>query len=143
MGGVVAQDKFHTVVVGGGCLGCASAISIKRRLGGGSERERSSVCLIERSVVGSGVTARHSGIVRAANAVPEAALLAQRAIAQWRNLESLWGVAAPFEVCGAIWIAKDAGPGKNSSWDALEPRMKSAGIEFGRITRARAGELRG
>ena len=137
----MAQDKFHTIVVGGGCLGCASAISVQRRLGGGSEGGHSSVCVIERSVVGSGVTARHSGIVRAANAVPEAAVLAQKAIAQWRNLKSLWGVAAPFEACGAIWIAKDAGPGENSSWDGLESRLKSAGIEFGRIPRSRADEL--
>ena len=68
-------------------------------------------------------------------------MLAQKAIAQWRDLESLWGVAAPFEACKAIWIAKDAGLGENSSWDALESRMKSAGVEFGRITRRRADEL--
>jgi hypothetical protein len=44
---------------------------------------------------------------------------------------------APFEACGAIWIAKDAGLGQNSSWDALESRMKSAGIEIWARARGR------
>ncbi|NIQ15340.1 MAG: FAD-binding oxidoreductase, partial [Candidatus Dadabacteria bacterium] len=57
----------------GGCLGCATAISTQRRLkqvSGGSDEK---VCIIEKSLIGSGITARHSGIVRAANAVPKAA----------------------------------------------------------------------
>ena len=39
--------KFHTIIVGGGCLGTASAISIARKIkkNGG---DPSSVCLLEK-----------------------------------------------------------------------------------------------
>ncbi len=40
-------DVFHTAVIGGGCLGAASAISWSRKLPGIPGRK---VCLIEKAV---------------------------------------------------------------------------------------------
>ena len=68
------RTRYHTVVIGGGCLGCASAISVRRRLQQTGKAD-GAVCVLEKSFVGSGLTARHSGIVRSANAVPIAAKL--------------------------------------------------------------------
>lgn len=132
------SQSFHTVVIGGGCLGCASAISIARRLQRDPDAAEAKICILEKSVIGSGLTARHSGIVRAANAVPSAAKLAKTAADQWRQLDRLWGVSASFDACGAIWIAKDNGHAGNAKWDALEKQMQELGISFRKIGRSEA-----
>ncbi|WP_372928690.1 NAD(P)/FAD-dependent oxidoreductase [Methyloceanibacter sp.] len=126
------RTDYHTIVIGGGCLGCASAISVQRRLLRDGDDE-SSVCILEKNLVGSGLTARHSGIVRSANAVPVAARLAKIAADQWHSLENLWGVAASFDACGAIWIARDNGQGGNAKWDSLEQRMREMSIDFHKV----------
>ncbi len=123
------STSYHTVVIGGGCLGCASAISVQRRLQRDNENG-DAVCILEKSVVGSGLTARHSGIVRSANAVPAAAKLAKIAADQWHALEDLWGVSASFDACGAVWIARNNGEDGNTKWDFLERQMRETGIEF-------------
>ena len=132
---------FHTIVIGGGCLGCASAISIRRRLQRRADAAESKVCVLEKSVIGSGLSARHSGIIRAANAVPTAAKLAKIATDQWRQLNDLWGVSASFDACGAIWIAKDNGRAGNAKWDALEQQMQKLGIAFGKIGASEARSM--
>ena len=132
------NQNFHTIVIGGGCLGCACAISIARRLKRHPEAADAKICVLEKSVIGSGLTARHSGILRAANAVPSAAKLAKIAEDQWRQLDRLWGVSASFDACGAIWIAKDNGHAGNTKWDALEKQMQELGIAFGKIGRPKA-----
>jgi glycine/D-amino acid oxidase-like deaminating enzyme len=126
-------QNFHTIVRGGGCLGCASAISVRRRLQRQADTAAAKVCILEKSVIGSGISARHSGIVRAANAVPDAARLAKIAIEQWHALDNLWGVPASFEARGAIWVAKDNGQTGNAKWDCLERQMQETGVEFQRI----------
>lgn len=132
------RQHFHTVVVGGGCLGCASAISIQRRLRQTVGTSAARVCLVEKVIVGSGVTARHSGIVRAANAVPSAAHLAKRAIEYWKDLQSVWGVSIEYDACGAVWIARDAGSGGNETWAALADSMSTLGIAFHAVGRREA-----
>lgn len=127
-------QNFHTIVIGGGCLGCASAISVRRRLQRLPDTAGAKVCILEKRVIGSGLSARHSGIVRAANAVPEAARLAKIATEQWRELDNVWGVPASFDACGAIWIAKDNGQTGNAKWDSLERQMQETGVEFQQIS---------
>ena len=85
------DKKFHTVIVGGGCLGTASAISLARHLkkNGGNP---ASICLVEKMVLGGGLTARHSGIVRSANADPYAAQIAKIASDMWLNIKNIWDV---------------------------------------------------
>lgn len=134
-------NSFHTIVVGGGCLGCAAAISLQRRLRRSPATSQARVCVIEKSVIGSGLTARHSGIVRAANAVPRAARMAQRATDMWETLDEHWGVAAPYTRCGAVWIVRDAGAGQNARWEALERSLDGLRINFKRVDRETAAAL--
>lgn len=133
--------SFHTIVIGGGCLGCASAISIRRRLQRHPDTAEANVCVLDKSVIGSGISARHSGIIRAANAVPAAAELAKIATEQWRRLDELWGVPAVFDSSGAIWIARDDGHAGNAKWDGLEQQMQEVGIDFRKIGIRGAREL--
>jgi sarcosine oxidase, subunit beta len=133
------QSEFHTVVIGGGCLGTAAAVAIRRRLQKrGIDRP---VAVVEKLVIGSGVTARHSGIVRAANADPTAAMLATRSAAMWSNLEATWGVPIDIEAAGALWIAKADAKGDNPKWRALQTELDAAGVAFHRISRAEARQL--
>ncbi len=134
-------QHFHTVVIGGGCLGCASAISVQRRINKSSNTSKERVCLIEKSVIGSGLTARHSGIVRAANAVSKAAYLAKEATNHWKNLDSIWGVSAEYQTCGALWIAPGLGGGRNKKWDELAKSMTELDIEFKKVSRNQAQEI--
>ena len=126
-------NSFQAVVIGGGCLGCASAISIRRRLLQQPDSRGARVCLVEKHVIGSGTTARHSGIVRSANAVADASRLAKIATSLWQSLGQLWGVAATFDACGAIWIAKDDVQSGNAKWNGLERLMRETGVEFHQI----------
>ena len=135
------ESTFHTVVLGGGCLGAASAVAIQRRL-----RARGSagkVLLVDKSMLGAGLSARHSGLVRAANADRTAAILANRAITLWRNLLPHWGVALRTEQPGAVWIARADSSGDNPRWHSLQDGMQASGISFARVSGAVARELCG
>lgn len=134
------QTHFHTVVVGGGCLGAAAAVAIQRRLRRSGLLDQK-VVLLEKSVIGSGLTARHSGIVRSANADPAASALAGHASHMWRNLEMYWGVPMATEPAGAVWIAKANARGENPKWQALQTEMEAAGVAFHRVTAEQAREL--
>ncbi len=132
--------KFHTIIVGGGCLGTASAISIARKIkkNGG---DPNSVCLIEKMVLGGGLTARHSGIVRAANADPTAAQIAKISSDMWLNVENIWDAELEPDRYGAIWIAKKDSNNGNKKWDQLEQQLKSSNIRFNSIEFEKAREL--
>ena len=82
-------ESVNTVIIGGGVLGCASAISTQKRLRKANGNNDDSVCLVEKTVISSGISARHSGIVRSANAVARAAKLAKSATDYWKNLVSM------------------------------------------------------
>ncbi len=134
------DQNFHTIVIGGGCLGTAAAISIAKLI---SARGHAAddVCVIDKMVVGSGLSARHSGIVRAANADPAAAVLAQKASEMWTNLERHWGIGIELESTGALWIARDTGGGLNAKWSGLERSLKEKGIVFDKLTLADARQI--
>ncbi len=133
-------DNFDAVIVGGGCLGSACAVAIQRRLQA-IGRTAARVCVVEKHIVGSGLSARHSGIVRAANADPVAAELAQRSIQMWHDLNKFWGVSATYEAAGALWIATDPGDGDNPKWRQLALKMADAGVEFRKVSQSEAREL--
>jgi len=111
---------FNTVVIGGGCLGIACAASISRQLG----RQQKKVAIIEKKVLGAGLSSRHSAIVRSANASAMAARMAKIATQHWKNLKSLWGIDIPFEQPGAIWIAKNLQKNGINNWQLLEKLCK-------------------
>ena len=134
-------ESVNTVIIGGGVLGCASAISTQKRLRKANGNNDDSVCLVEKSVISSGISARHSGIVRSANAVARAAKLAKSATDYWKNLVSIWGVQCEYESNGAIWIAKDTGSGKNKQWSKLAESLANLNIQFGQVDKHQAQEI--
>lgn len=120
------HKTYHTVVIGGGCLGVACALSIQRKLGNHAGK----VAIVEKKVLGAGLSSRHSAIVRAANASPMAAQMAKLATQLWKDLKPLWGVDIPFEQSGAIWIAE-----KNlKAWSDLEQTLQKLQIDFSMIS---------
>jgi len=134
-------ESVNTVIIGGGVLGCASAISTQKRLRKINGNNDNNVCLIEKQVISSGISARHSGIVRSANAVPSAAKLAKNAIDYWKNLVAIWGVQCEYESNGAMWIARDTGSGKNEKWSELANSLVNLNIQFGQVDRHQAQEI--
>ena len=82
--------NYHTIVIGGGCLGAAAAISIQRKLNKLGNKEK--VCLIEKAVLCAAESSRHSGIVRSANADPDASIMASISAKMWKNLSNVWGI---------------------------------------------------
>ncbi len=122
---------FNTVVIGGGCLGSACAFSISRQLG----RQQNKVAIIEKKVMGAGLSSRHSAIVRSANASAMAARMAKIATQQWQTLNNLWGVDIPFEQPGALWIAENVQTTATNKWQLLEKTMQDEHIALQRISR--------
>ena len=128
---------FNTVVIGGGCLGCACAFSISRQLGG----QQNKVAIIEKKVLGAGLSSRHSAIVRSANASAMAARMAKIATQQWKALKTLWGVDIPFEQPGAIWIAGNSQTNAANTWQLLEKTMQKENIALQMISRNDISDL--
>jgi len=129
--------SFNTVIIGGGCLGCACAFSISRQLG----RPANQVAVIEKKVLGAGLSSRHSAIVRSANASFMAARMAKIAIQEWKTLNRLWGIEIPFEQPGAIWIANSPQTKGVNQWQQLEDSMHNEGIPFHMIARTDVTDL--
>ena len=122
---------YHTVVIGGGCLGAATAISLQKKLHKINKKEK--VCLIEKSVLCAAESSRHSGIVRAANADNDASIMASLSTDFWSDLRKVWGVEMETEKFGAIWIAKNNQDGENPVWEELSERMKKINLVFEKI----------
>ena len=95
---------YHTVVIGGGCLGAATAISLQKKLNKLGKNEK--VCLVEKAVLCAAESSRHSGIVRSANADPDASMMASISTRMWKNIKEHWGIDMEVDEFGAIWIAK-------------------------------------
>jgi sarcosine oxidase subunit beta len=133
------SKHFHTIVIGGGCLGVATAVSLSRRLTGDGQGQ---VCLLEKAVLGAGLSSRHSAIIRSANASATAARLAAKSTDLWKDLAKLWGVAVPWERPGAIWIGQGSTTvGATNPWHDLALSMRENGVDFHAIDRAEAGRL--
>ena len=123
-------EKFHTVVIGGGCLGVASALSLARKL---SLKESNDICIVEKGVLAGGISSRHSGIIRSANASIQAATFAEQSNEMWRNIRDYWNVNIVPEQPGAIWIAKNDKKGSAKTWRELEKNLGKVNIDFSQI----------
>jgi sarcosine oxidase subunit beta len=133
------QKDFHTIVIGGGCLGVATAVSLARRQGGAG---RGKVCLVEKAVLGAGLSSRHSAIVRSANFSVTAARLAASSTNMWKDLSQVWGVSVAWERVGAVWIGAGASSASGvNPWRDLESSMRGAGVDFHAIDQAEASRL--
>ena len=122
-------DKFHTVIIGGGCLGTACAISLAKKLNSGTNN----ICILEKGLLAGGISSRHSGIIRSANASIQAATFAEQANDIWRNIVDFWGVDIKPKCPGAIWIAKNDKKEAAKTWTNLEKNLNKANIDFYRI----------
>ena len=122
---------YHTVVIGGGCLGAASAISLQKKLNKAGKKDK--VCLVEKAVLCAAESSRHSGIVRSANADPDASMMASLSTKMWKNLSETWGLEMELDEFGAIWIAKKNSDGENPVWSELSERMKKIDLTFQEI----------
>ena len=134
------MNKYHTVVIGGGCLGTASAIALANRLKL-MNKNPESICLVEKNVLSSALSIRHSGIVRSANADANAAKLAKISTDMWLNIKNIWGVEIEAEQTGALWVTKKDENNTNEKWDKLANDLKSAPVDFKKITKDEAQKL--
>ena len=122
---------YHTIVIGGGCLGAAAAISLQRKLNKLGKGDK--VCLVEKAVLCAAESSRHSGIVRSANADPDASIMASMSSKMWKSLSSVWGLDMEIDEFGAIWIAKKNADGENPAWSDLSERMSKIELVFEEI----------
>ena len=125
-------NMYHTVIIGGGCLGAATAVSLQRKLNSIGKGEK--VCLIEKAVLCAAESSRHSGIVRSANADPDASMMANLSTKMWKDLSGIWGLKMELDEFGAIWIAKKNEDGENPAWSELAKRMKKIDLTFEEIS---------
>ena len=123
---------YHTVIIGGGCLGAATAVSLQRKLNSVGKGEK--VCLIEKAVLCAAESSRHSGIVRSANADPDASMMANLSTNMWKDLSGVWGLKMELDEFGAIWIAKKNEDGENPAWSQLAERMRKIELIFEEIS---------
>ena len=129
---------YHTVVIGGGCLGASAAISLQRKLNKIGKNEK--VCLVEKAVLCAAESSRHSGIVRSANADPDASMMAQISSNMWKDLSKVWGIEMELDEFGAIWISKKNSEGDNPVWKELSNRMSKIELTFEEINAKSATE---
>ena len=122
-------NKFHTIIIGGGCLGVSCALSLARKL----KNKENSVCILEKSVLAGGISSRHSGIIRSANASIQAATFAEQANQMWLNIHDHWGVNIKPERAGAVWIARNDKKEAAKTWSDLEKKLNKVNIDFKRI----------
>lgn len=125
-------NMYHTVIIGGGCLGAATAVSLQRKLNSVGKGEK--VCLIEKAVLCAAESSRHSGIVRSANADPDASMMANLSTKMWKDLSGIWGLKMELDEFGAIWIARKNEDGENPAWSELAERMKKIDLKFEEIS---------
>lgn len=134
------MNKYHTVVIGGGCLGSATAISLAKHLKS-INKNPESICLIEKNLLNSALSHKHSGIVRATNADLNAALLAKISTEMWQNIPQYWDTECEVHNNGAIWIAKKNADETNAKWDKLASDLKSIPINFKKISIDKAHDI--
>lgn len=92
--------SFDAIVIGGGIVGCAIADRLAR--------ERRSVCLLERDVLGGAATAASMGHLVVLDDDPAELALSAYSCARWRELAPQLPAAAEYRSTGTLWIARDA-----------------------------------
>jgi sarcosine oxidase, subunit beta len=129
--------KCDYLIVGGGILGVACAIALAKKT-----NKTKKIVLIEKKVICSGLSSRHSGLIRAANASSLAAQLASEAIEMWKNLEHYWDIKSSYEQTGAIWIgAKPKSAADKDPWQEISDHMKLLKIDFEEIDKNLVNDL--
>ena len=112
-------ETADVVVVGGGCLGTASALFLARKRAG-------RVLLLEQERVCSGITGRSSGIVRQSYVLPDNARLATKGLRVFEQFDRAIGGDAGFRNVGLVWVG---GPEMRQTFDDLQQSMNEFGAE--------------
>src|SRR3954453_13878490 len=102
-------ETADVVVIGGGCLGTASALFLARKRAG-------RVLLLEQGRICSGITGRSSGMVRQSYVLPVNTRLATRALRIFEHFDEVIGGEAGFTNSGMVWIGREA---MRETFDAL------------------------
>jgi sarcosine oxidase subunit beta len=112
-------ETADVVVVGGGCLGTASALFLARKRAG-------RVLLLEQERVCSGITGRSSGIVRQSYVLADNARLATKGLRVFEQFDRAIGGDAGFRNVGLVWVG---GPEMRATFDDLQQSMNEFGAE--------------
>ena len=125
----MANIKCDYLIIGGGILGVACAISLAKKT-----NYLKKIVLVEKKVICAGLSSRHSGLIRAANSSSLAAQMASEAISMWKNLEKYWGINSSYQKTGAVWIgAKPKNHGDRDPWQEISNHMRTLKIDFEEI----------
>jgi glycine/D-amino acid oxidase-like deaminating enzyme len=125
----LANIKCDFLIIGGGILGIACAISLAKKT-----NYKKKIVLIEKKVICAGLSSRQSGLIRSANSSSLAALMASDATDMWINIEKYWGVTSNYLQTGAIWIgAKPNTLTELDPWKNISNNMKALNIDFEEI----------
>ena len=123
---------YHTVVIGGGCLGAATAISLQRKLNESGKGGK--VCLLDKAVLCAANLQDIQVLLDQLTRIQMPQLYASLSSNMWKNLEKQWGKNMEIDSFGAIWIAKKNSDGENPAWDELSQRMKKIDLVFEEIS---------
>lgn len=133
----MANIKCDFLIIGGGILGVACAISLAKKT-----NYTKKIVLIEKKVICAGLSSRQSGLVRSANSSSLAASMAYSATDMWMNIEKYWGVTSSYLQTGAIWIgAKPQTLLEPDPWQNISNNMKALNIDFEEIDQVEVQSL--
>lgn len=128
--------KYHTIIIGGGCLGVACALSLSRSL----KLKPSEIAIVDKKVVGAGLSSKHSAIIRAATPCRSSVHLAKHSIELWKNLQQVWGVGIDFKKTGALWIV-DRLQQDSQNWQSIQAAMDAEQLDFKAVSAELVGKL--
>jgi glycine/D-amino acid oxidase-like deaminating enzyme len=121
----------EVVVVGGGVEGLSIAYAL-------CDRGRRDVLVLERDMIGSGFTAKSSGIVRCHYGVRSLAAMAWRSLAVLEDAETALGADIGFHRCGYL---VGVGPDDSDALAANLAMQREIGVDVTTITPDEAAEL--
>jgi sarcosine oxidase subunit beta len=97
----VTLRRVDTAIIGGGLMGCWTALMLRRR------NADHSVCVLEKGKVGAQASGVNYGNLRIQGRHPRQLPLSLRAADLWERLPALVGEACEFDATGHLYAARD------------------------------------
>ena len=110
------------------CISC----NIPQRKLNKKENKKKFACLVEKAVLCAAESSRHSGIVRSANADPDASMMAMISTKMWKNLSEVWGLDMELMNLVLYGLRKKILKVK-TLWNDLSKRMNKINLVFEEI----------